>query len=253
METITSRTNPLCTHLRKLAASASYRRSCGEFLCDSPKLLEEALLWGADLHTVVCTDPSALPALPEAVRCVQVPPDLMKSISPAQTPQGVLAVCGLPDQALPETLEGRRYAVLDGVQDPGNVGTILRTADAFHSDGLFLVNACADLYNPKTVRASMGAVFRCPVWACTLSALRGLLTKSGLPLYGAALRADTVDARQADFARCAVAIGSEGKGLSQEVLEACDLTVKIPMSDHCESLNAAAAAAVLLWEAARDD
>ena len=242
METITSRTNPLCTHLRKLAASASYRRSCGEFLCDSPKLLEEALLWGADLHTVVCTDPSALPVLPEAVRCVQVPPDLMKSISPAQTPQGVLAVCGLPDQALPETLEGRRYAVLDGVQDPGNVGTILRTADAFHADGLFLVNACADLYNPKTVRASMGAVFRCPV-----------LTKSGLPLYGAALRADTVDVRQADLARCAVAIGSEGKGLSAEVLEACDLTVKIPMSDHCESLNAAAAAAVLLWEAARDD
>ena len=125
--------------------------------------------------------------------------------------------------------------------------------DAFHADGLFLVNACADLYNPKTVRASMGAVFRCPVWACTLSVLRGLLTKSGLPLYGAALRADTVDVRRADFARCAVAIGSEGKGLSAEVLEACDLTVKIPMSDHCESLNAAAAAAVLLWEAARDD
>ena len=240
METITSRTNPLCAHLRKLAASASYRRDCGEFLCDSPKLLGEALLWGADLHTVVCTDPSALPALPEAVRCVQVPPDLMKSLSPSQTPQGILSVCG-------------RYVVLDGVQDPGNVGTILRTADAFRADGLFLVNACADLYNPKTVRASMGAVFRCPVWACGLEELRALLAESGLPLYGAALRADTVDVRQADFARCAVAIGSEGRGLSAETLAACDLTVKIPMSEHCESLNAAAAAAVLLWEAARDD
>ena len=253
MESITSRSNPLCTHLRKLAASASYRRDSGEFLCDSPKLLGEALLWGAELHTVVCTDPASLPELPETVRCVQVPPDLMKSISPAQTPQGVLAVCGLPDQALPETLEGRRYVVLDGVQDPGNVGTILRTADAFHADGLFLVNACADLYNPKTVRASMGAVFRCPVWVCGLGELRALLTKSGLPLYGAALRADTVDVRQADFSRCAVAIGSEGKGLSAEALAACDVTVKIPMSGHCESLNAAAAAAVLLWEAARDD
>ena len=253
METITSRTNPLCTHLRKLAASASYRRDCGEFLCDSPKLLGEALLWGAALHTVVCTDPSALPDLPVAVRQVQVPPDLMKSLSPAQTPQGVLAVCGLPDPALPETLEGRRYVVLDGVQDPGNVGTILRTADAFSADGLFLVNACADLYNPKTVRATMGAVFRCPAWACGLRELRALLSKSGLPLYGAALRADTVDVRQADFFRCAVAIGSEGKGLSAEMLAACDLTVRIPMSDHCESLNAAAAAAVLLWEAARDD
>ena len=68
METITSRTNPLCTHLRKLASSVSYRRDCGEFLCDSPKLLEEALLWRAGLRTVVCTDPAALPALPDAVR-----------------------------------------------------------------------------------------------------------------------------------------------------------------------------------------
>lgn len=94
MEIITSRTNPLCTHLRKLASSVSYRRDCGEFLCDSPKLLEEALLWRAGLRTVVCTDPAALPALPDTVRRVQVPGDLMKSISPAQTPQGVLSVCG---------------------------------------------------------------------------------------------------------------------------------------------------------------
>ncbi len=166
-----------------------------------------------------------------------------------ETPQGVLSVCGLPGRTLPEQLTGRRYVVLDGVQDPGNVGTILRTADAFHADGLFLVNACADLYNPKTVRASMGAVFRCPVWTCGLEELRALLTKSGLPLYGAALRSDTVDVRRADFSHCAVAVGSEGKGLSA----ACDLTVRIPMSGHCESLNAAAAAAVLLWEAARDD
>lgn len=106
MEIITSRTNPLCTHLRKLASSVSYRRDCGEFLCDSPKLLEEALLWRADLRTVVCTDPAALPALPDAVRRVQVPGDLMKSISPAQTPQGVLSVCGLPGRTLPEQLTG---------------------------------------------------------------------------------------------------------------------------------------------------
>ena len=253
METITSRTNPLCTHLRKLASSGAYRRQQGEFLCDSPKLLGEALLWGADLHTVVCTDPAMLPALPETVRCVQVPADLMKSVSPAQTPQGVLSVCGLPDRPLPELLEGRRYVVLDGVQDPGNVGTILRTADAFSADGLFLVNACADLYNPKTVRASMGAVFRCPVWTCGLDELQTLLEESGLPLYGAALRADTEDVRQVDISRCAVAVGSEGKGLSHELLGVCDKTVKIPMSEHCESLNAAIAAAVLLWEAARDD
>ena len=251
METITSRTNPLCTHLRKLAASASYRRERGEFLCDSPKLLEEALLWHGELHTVVCTSDTALPLLPAGVRCVQVPEDVMRSVSPAQTPQGILSVCGLRSSELPEILEGRHYVVLDGVQDPGNVGTILRTADAFWSDGLFLVNACADLYNPKTVRASMGAVFRCPVWICTPERLRALLSVSGLALYGAALREDTEDARRADYTRAAVAIGSEGRGLSPELLALCDQTLKIPMSEHCESLNAAAAAAVLLWEMAR--
>ena len=253
METITSRSNPLCTHLRKLASDRAYRRKCGEFLCDSPKLLEEALLHGGDLRTVVCTEDAALPPIPAGVRLVTVPEDVMKSVSPAQTPQGVLAVCAMRSPELPETLSGRRYVVLDGVQDPGNVGTILRTADAFRADGMFLVNACADLYNPKTVRATMGAVFRCPVWNCDIPDLRHLLTASGLPLYGAALRADTVDARTLDYSRCAIAIGSEGKGLSQELLAVCDQTALIPMSDHCESLNAAMAATVLLWEAARND
>lgn len=253
METITSRANPLCVHLRKLASSASYRRKCGEFVSDSPKLLEEALLWQGDVRVVVRTEGAALPPIPEGVRQVTVPPDVMKSLSPTESPQGALAVCGILRPPLPQRLEGRRYVVLDGVQDPGNVGTILRTADAFHSDGMFLLNGCADLYNPKTVRATMGAVFRCPVWSCGLAELRALLSASGLPLYGAALRADTVDVRQVDHSRCAVAIGSEGRGLSQEVLAVCDQTVLIPMSAHCESLNAAAAAAVLLWEAARND
>jgi len=253
MEIITSRTNSLCTHLRKLGTSAPYRRQSGEFLCDSPKLLEEALLHGGDLHTVVFTEGAALPVIPAGVRLVQVPADLMKSVSPSQTPQGVLSVCGMPQQTLPEKLDGKRYMVLDGVQDPGNVGTILRTADAFSADGLLLVNACADLYNPKTVRATMGAVFRCPVWTCTPEQLRALLTASDLPLYGAALRTDTIDARAADYARCAIAIGSEGKGLSDALLEICDQTILIPMRAHCESLNAAIAAAVLLWEASRKD
>ena len=162
-------------------------------------------------------------------------------------------MCALPERSLPKRLEGRRYLVLDCVQDPGNVGTILRTADAFGADGLFLVNGCADLYNPKTVRATMGAVFRCPAWTCRLEEAEHLLRASGLPLYGTALRADTADVRAVDYSRCALAVGSEGRGLSAQLLAACDGTVRIPMRAHCESLNAAIAAAVVLWEAARDD
>ena len=253
METITSRQNPLCTHLRKLSSSAAYRRQCGEFLCDSPKLLQEALLWGSELHTVVVTAGTEAPPLPKGVRLVEVPADVMRSVSPMETPQGTLFTCAIHTEPLPETLAGRRYVVLDTLQDPGNVGTILRTADAFHADGMFLVNGCADLYNPKTLRATMGAVFRCPVWTVGAEELSALLKKSGIPLYGAALREDTLDARAVDYSRCAIAIGSEGRGLTESVLALCDRTIKIPMSEHCESLNAAAAATVLLWEAARND
>ena len=253
METITSRQNPLCTHLRKLSSSAAYRRQCGEFLCDSPKLLQEALLWGSELHTVVVTAGTEAPPLPKGVRLVEVPADVMKSVSPMETPQGTLFICAIHTEPLPEMLAGRRYVVLDTLQDPGNVGTILRTADAFHADGMCLVTGCADLYNPKTLRATMGAVFRCPVWTVGVEELSALLKRSGIPLYGAALREDTLDARQADYSRCAIAIGSEGRGLTDAVLAVCDRTIKIPMSEHCESLNAAAAATVLLWEAARTD
>ena len=201
----------------------------------------------------MATEGVELPELPLGVRQVEVPADVMKSLSPMETPQGTLFVCAMRPAALPEALTGRRYVVLDTLQDPGNVGTILRTADAFHADGMFLVNGCADLYNPKTLRATMGAVFRCPVWTTAADELSALLKRSGIPLYGAALRDDTLDARTVNYRRCAIAIGSEGRGLTEGVLALCDRTIRIPMSGHCESLNAAAAATVLLWEAARND
>lgn len=251
MEQITSRTNALMTHIRKLGNSRSYRQKTGEFVGDGGKLLEEALRWGGDLTAVVAVPGTVLPPLPAAVRQVEVSEELMRSISPMETPQGVLFTAKRPAAALPERLIGRRYLVMEGVQDPGNVGTVLRTADAFEADGVILLEGCADLWSPKTVRASMGAVFRRPVWSTELALLLPLLKTSGLPLLGAALMENTVDARKADLSRAAILIGSEGRGLSAEALAACDGTVRIPMSERCESLNAAVAAAVLLWEGYR--
>lgn len=250
MEKITSRGNPLLVHMKKLSSSGSYRRACGEYLCDSPKLLQEAVRWHAPITAVICTEGTELPALPD-VRVVCVPEDVMASISPMRTPQGVLFTCRLPDSRLPDVLTGQRYVVLDGVQDPGNVGTVLRTLDAFDFDGLVLLEGCADAYSPKTVRSTMGAIFRRPVWTASAQELKTVLDNHGIPLYGAALRDDTRDARAVDYGRCALAIGSEGRGLTPEVLSLCDATVRIPMSERCESLNAAIAAAVLLWEAYR--
>ena len=252
MERITARTNPLMQHMKKLGNDAAYRRETGLFLCDSPKLLGEAVRWGAEIVEVALSEDMTLDTLPKCERMVQIPRDVMASISPMKTPQGALFTCRLPHSALPEKLTGRRYVVLDGVQDPGNVGTILRTLDAFDFDGLLLLEGCADPWSVKTTRASMGAVFRRDIYTLTAAELFPLLQRSGLPLYGTALREDTVDAREADLSRCAIAIGSEGRGLSEGVLARCDKTLKIPMSDRCESLNAAVAAAVLLWESFRN-
>ena len=230
-ERITSRRNPLLEQVRRLD-TAALRRKAGVFLCDSPKLVGEAVQHGVSVQCVIAADGVAFPeGLPENVRRVTVPADVMASVSPMPTPQGMLALCA--------------------VQDPGNVGAVLRTADAFGCTGALLLPGCADPYGPKTLRAAMGAVFRLPLYTVGLEDLPRLLADAGLPLYGTALRHDTVDVRQRDLRRCALVIGSEGRGVSAEVLALCRETLRIPMSPHCESLNAAAAAAVLLWEAYR--
>lgn len=250
-ERITSRANPLMAHIRRLAASRSRRYETGEYLGDGVKLLEEAVRWGAPLTAVVHTAEAGLPELPEDVRTVEVPEEVMRSISPMESPQGVLFLARMPDTQPPEVLPEGRYLALEEVQDPGNVGTVLRTADAFGAGGLILLPGCADLFNPKTVRSSMGAVFRLPAWTCGLERLRDLAARSRLPLLGTALRADTVDVREADLRRSIVLLGSEGRGLREETLAACERTLRIPMEPRCESLNVAAAAAAILWEGYR--
>ncbi len=225
MEAISSKQNPLCTHMRRLASTRSYREEKREFFCDSPKLLEEALRWGAEILAVLYTADVTLPELPASVRVAEVTETVMKSVSPMEAPQGVVFSCRMRDNTAPKTLEGSRYLVLDGVQDPGNVGTMLRTADAFDCEGLFLLPGCADVYNPKTVRAAMGVLFRRNIWRCDLETLNTLLREAEIPLYGAALRDDTADVREINLKKAAVAVGSEGRGLSEAVLGRCDKTV----------------------------
>ena len=246
-ERITSRANPLCAHFRKLASSRAYRQEAGEFLCDSPKLLREACLWGAPVRTVLHTPGVPLPDLDGAdVR--EVSESVMAAVSPMETPQGVVFTCAMAPPPLPTCLEPGRYLVLDGIQDPGNTGTILRTADAFDCRAVFLLPGCADLYSPKTLRSAMGAHFRSAQWSCTLEDAAALFRAAGVPLYAAALGPDTADVRRVDLTSAALVIGSEGRGVSPQALAACQGTVQIPMSGRCESLNAAVAAAVLLWE-----
>lgn len=246
-EHITSRKNPLIAHIRALRDDRAYRRAAGEFLGDGDKLLDEAIRHGAPLTAVVTTVGVPVPPPGVCARVVTVPADVMESISPMRSPQGALFICRTPDFNPPNALTGQRYLILDGLQDPGNLGTIWRTADAFGADGLLLVNAC-DPFGHKAVRASMGACFRFPVWEAGADAAAALVHAAGLPLTATALTDTAADLRDCDLTRGAVVIGSEGRGVSPELLALCDGAVRIPMTARCESLNAAAAAAVILWE-----
>ncbi len=252
-EIITSRANPLLARVRRLNSRRAFRRTENAFAAEGPKLLAEALRWGAGLESVIAAPGVPLPELPAGVRVAEVPDGLLASVADTESPQGIVFICKGYSLAVPRRLRGKRWLLLDGVQDPGNVGTVWRTADAFGADGLILCNGCADPWSPKTVRATMGAVFRLPLYEGTLSETAGKLSEAGIPLYAAALREDTSDVRAISLEKAAVIIGSEGRGVSREALALCERTVKIPMSDRCESLNAAVAASVVLWEMARND
>ena len=247
MEQITSRKNPLLVQIRKLTANRAFRRQCGQFLGDGGKLLEEALKWNAPLTAVVVTEGTMTPELPDGVRLVEVPRDVMASISPMEAPQGVLFLCEQPKMEAPELLPAGKYLVLDGLQDPGNLGTILRTADALGTS-VVLLEGCADRFSPKTVRATMGALFRRPSYRMDWKAARDAFHQAGIPIAVTALSPRAEDIREADVSKMAVVIGSEGRGVRPEVLEQADRELIIPMDPHCESLNAAVAATIVLWQ-----
>ncbi len=240
---ITSRKNPLLQQVRKLLSSRKERETTGLFVADGVKLLQEALRYG-QLDTVILSE-NVQVSLPESVRIVRVPEDVMADISPMEAPQGALFLCRMPEEKSFVAQKG--MLLLDGIQDPGNLGTILRTADALDIP-VALLEGCADLYNHKTVRASMGAVFRMPIWRTTWQEVKVAFDQAGIPVAVTALTDTAQDLRQKDLKKAAVVIGSEGSGVRQEILDQAQEALIIPMNPHCESLNAAVAAAIVMWQ-----
>lgn len=244
-ERITSAQNPLLRHIRKLQSTRSYREACGEFVCDGWKLLDEALRWYPKLKCVLVTKAEDCPELPQGTRVVEIPESLMQSLSSMKTPQGVIFTLELPQTQEPTLSPG--MLLLDRIQDPGNLGTILRTADAF-GIRVLLTNGCADAFSEKTVRASMGAVFRTLPQSVAMDDLLKHCQIQNIPLAATALTDRAVDLRQVDLKRCITVIGSEGQGICDTLLNASQTQIIIPMQPRCESLNAAIAAAIVMWQ-----
>ena len=250
MERITSRKNAYVRHVRCLATDAAYRREQGETLCDGMKTLREALHFGVPVRSVLWKDSAQEPEGLDCETQYLAPGELFDYASPMVGSPGPLFTVPIPmTGGSPSPL--RSAIVLESVQDPGNVGTVIRTANAFRMDAVILTGDCADPYHPKTVRASMGALFRQRVLQMEREELPGFLARQGLRLYGAALAEDAEDIRTLDLKDAAVAVGSEGRGLSPELLQMCEKKLIIPMNPDSESLNAAIAASIIMWETSK--
>lgn len=249
---ITSRENAKIKYAAHLAASAAFRQQEQCFLAEGLKLCPE-LAKGAVLKELYYTEQ----ALQKAPELAQLPgeqyliaPHVAEKLADVGTNQGVFGVFQTPQHGWECIRPGGRFLALERVQDPGNVGTLIRSAAAFGFDAVLLADGCASPFAPKTLRASMGAAVRVPVVAVgDLPAAVQRLRSMGVCCLAAALyRSEPLSAVGTDFpGGLCVVVGSEGQGLREETIAACDRAVRIPMTDRAESLNAGIAGSVLLW------
>ena len=186
--------------------------------------------------------------LPETASVYRVTREVIEAVSPMKTPQNVVFSVGIRESSGEKGVKGS--IILENIQDPGNIGTVIRTANAFGVRRVILTGACADPWGPKAVRASMGAIFRQDIREMSLDELADAAAET--PIYGAALSDTAEDIRRVELSDCAVAIGSEGRGLTGDLLDICAGRIIIPMRPESESLNAAAAASIIMWEMCRN-
>lgn len=255
MKTITSTQNPKAAFWRSLKTRAA-RQAAGLYLVEGAKMVGEALALGlADTLLVRLDSVSEYAALAEDAGCeaFALSPHILSAVCDTKTPQGIAAVVKLP--APPELGDmGPFVVVLDGVQDPGNVGTILRTADAAGFSGALLSEACADLYAPKTIRATMGSIFRMKALVTPdLPIALARLKEGGYSLLSGELGGNPFYGRPKRSGPLCLVIGSEGSGVSKAVSAICTHRLTLPMRGGAESLNAAVAAGIMMYDLTNRD
>lgn len=230
------------------------RSEHGLFLAEGPRLLEELLASPVPIRHVVHTreaadEPSVAALLARArerrIPCEEVPEGELAEFADTVTPQGVLAVAEIPDPG-PEALAAGDLVVLDAVQDPGNAGTLLRTAEALGAAAAVSLRGTVDVWNPKVVRASAGSVFRLPVVDAEWPGLEARLREDDVPVWASDADGEPVVRGDEVPARVALVLGNEGSGVRPEVLEAADRRVAVPIARPVDSLNVSVAAAILM-------
>lgn len=252
---ISSRTNPTVQLLSSLEKK-KYRDQTGLYLCEGAKLCREAVGRCSVKYAVLREDKNETELLSlceeSGGEVIILSESAFAKISKDQAPDGIAFAIEIEENTT-ESFEGERVVMLDCVRDPGNVGTVIRSAAAFGFDRVILSD-CADIYNPKTVRATMGAAFKMKF---TVAASSGevieRLKGEGRRVIAAALGESALTLGTSElFESDCIVIGNEGHGVSEETLNGCTDVIKIPMTDKTESLNAAVAASVIMWQQSRN-
>jgi RNA methyltransferase, TrmH family len=255
---ITSRQNALLKEIRQ-AFSRGERTESGLVAVEGLKTIDEAIRCGLKVHAVVFSDSGTaraehlLPQIPAKAEAVVVDDGIFASLTAANTPQGVAALVELPQATLEEILSASEPLIVAvvGLQDPGNLGTIIRSAEAFGAAGLVLCEGTVSLFNPKVIRASAASAFRLKVTQTKFADLAASAHAHNIKLIGTSSHQGSPLPEAHLRGPAAVVIGNEGAGLPRSVLDSLDATVTIPHSTDVESLNAAMAASLILYEASR--
>lgn len=268
---ITSASNGRIRHLCELSEKAKSRSSEESFVCEGFRMFEEApdesikeIYVDSDTHKEMeecfLKTPSnrlgrgfkKLSVLKEkGIDVQEVSGGILKKVSDTKTPQGIVFVCKMPMYSY-EDLGSGNLLFLENIQDPGNLGTMIRTAEGAGAGGIIMTKGCVDIFNPKVVRATMGSLFRVPfLYTDHQDEMIRRLKSEGTRIYAAAL-SDSIPYTEASYEkRCAFMIGNEGNGLSEQAIDMADRAIMIPMEGKLESLNAAVSAAILLYNAKR--
>lgn len=250
---ITAKDNPAVRHYRYLRDQKKGRRTEGLFVIEGLRIVEDAMQYPGRLRSVFVTD-TAWDRYGESFAgsykadIFRISDAVGSSMADTAHTQGIFAICTVQEHDICSLPHRGRFLVLCRLQDPGNMGMILRTADALGITAVISSGSC-ELYNPKVVRATMGSIFRVPVYEAPEEKVFSALRNRDIRSFAAVPDASAVSLSACSFTeKCAVWIGNEGNGLSSEIIAACDEAMTIPMQGGPESLNAAMAAGICMWE-----
>jgi len=249
---ITSADNPGIKLYQKLLSGKKHRSAHSMFTIEGARIIEDALSSGAVIRFVFIEESLArkrgYDGLAEKFgnKAFIISKRLENKLSDTKKPQGIYAICEIP--AKPITIApGGKYFLLCGIQDPGNMGTIIRTADALGLAGVFTVNCC-DVFSPKAARSTMGSIFRVPVMDAGIEEVFAAFSKNGIKTFAAVSERDALSLCEIDFnGGCAVLIGNEGGGLAGDITDKCTEKITIRIRGGAESLNAAVAAGIIMY------